>query len=302
MFLQGQQHNQQNDTLQYQDITLNSRQFLISSVALLAMVAATTVSATSAWKKAGEEQLRAMIKNGAQEPHYQTPNSQYTDEPWRPASFYASQDTLQKAPPAIRSFCYLPGFHCQAVKPTDTWFKLWPDPRKREMMMKLNRTNVALNYRGWLLVPNDLNHTSWNQLSPFPMHRDTHGHALLYVNLSLFAFAAYDKEGNLVRWGPATGGRAYCSDLHRSCASATGVYRIYKMGGADCKSNEFPLKSHGGAPMPYCMHYFQGFAIHASTLMGFVNRSRGCVRLFKDDAKWLNEHFAQVGTEVMVRQ
>src|SRR3990167_2280936 len=193
------------------------------------------------WQSAGEQQSQKMLKNGSPEPVYQTPNSQYSDDPWRPPSYYAQQDQLQNMSSAVRGFCYLPGFYCKAIKPTDTWFKLWPDPRKREMMMKLNRTNVALDYRGWVLVPEDINHIQWMNLSPFPSQMDTHHQKFLLVDLSLFAFGAYDENGNLVRWGPASGGEQYCSDSHRSCASAEGTFKIYKVGGADCTSNEYPL-------------------------------------------------------------
>ncbi len=168
--------------------------------------------------------------------------------------------------------------------------------------MHLNRTNVALKYRHWLIVPTDIKHVKWRDLSPFPYHIKPPGHKLLYVNLKKFGFAAYNSQGDLVRWGPATGGKAWCADLGRSCHTAAGDYKIYRMQGADCKSSEYPLSTHGGAPMPYCMHYYRGFAIHASTLSGFDNRSRGCIRLFYNDAKWLAQHFVKIGTKVIVRR
>ncbi|MCX7124554.1 MAG: L,D-transpeptidase, partial [Gammaproteobacteria bacterium] len=41
------------------------------------------------------------------------------------------------------------------------------------------------------------------------------------------------------------------------------------------------------------------FALHGSTLPGY-NASHGCVRLFFDDAKWLNQDFLNIGTRVTV--
>src|SRR3989338_2724883 len=52
---------------------------------------------------------------------------------------------------------------------------------------------------------------------------------------------------------------------------------IFRIGGADCYSNEFPLETGGGAPMPYCLFFHGGAALHGSTLSGFINRSGGCV-------------------------
>lgn len=93
----------------------------------------------------------------------------------------------------------------------------------------------------------------------------------------------------------------YCSDTHEDCQSAAGAFKIYRIQGENCQSSKYPLDRNGGAPMPYCMHYYKGYAIHGSTLSGFVNRSRGCIRLFYSDAKWLNEDFVRLGTAVIVK-
>ena len=58
--------------------------------------------------------------------------------------------------------------------------------------------------------------------------------------------------------------------------------------------------------MPYCMHFFRGYALHGSrTVPGYAD-SHGCVRMFIEDARWLNEEFIDVpgegyqGTRVIV--
>lgn len=215
---------------------------------------------------------------------------------------YSSSHTLAKSPVAARQLCDLIGFHCIQVTSTDSWQKLLPDYTQRQIVMRLNRTNVSLRYRSWLVVPNHVANLNYMSLSPFPKHIKAQHRKLVLVDLSKFAFAAYDANGQLVYWGPATGGRKWCSAKHKqSCLSATGRYRIYRIQGANCVSSEYPVATHGGAPMPYCMHYYRGFAIHGSTLIGFENRSQGCIRLFYDDAKWLNHQFVKIGTEVIVK-
>ena len=197
--------------------------------------------------------------------------------------------------------CHNPLFYCRPVKSSDTWRGLFPDAKERELMMRINRTNVPLQYRTQIVMPRDINKVDYEQLSPFPQHRDTHGHRLLYVDLDKFAFAAYDKEGQRIMWGPASGGKPWCEDTKASCLTATGQFRVFKIKGRECRSGTYPLDTKGGAEMPFCMYYYRGFAIHASTLSGFVNRSRGCIRLFDKDAEWLNQHFVQLGTEVIVK-
>lgn len=201
-----------------------------------------------------------------------------------------------------KHLCDLARFQCRKVRRGQTWKGLFSDRREREMVMRLNRTNVALMYRPFIVVPRDLSHTSYMDLAPFPQEYDTHGHRLLFVDLAVYAFAAYDKTGHLVFWGPATGGRPWCDDTQSACKTKTGHFHVYRMKGASCQSKTYPIEESGGAPMPYCMFYYKGFAIHGSTLSGFVDRSRGCVRLFDADAEWLNQHFVKIGTEVIVME
>lgn len=193
-------------------------------------------------------------------------------------------------------------FKCRTVKHSDTWVDLFPNDKERDLMKRINRTNVALQYLSEVIVPKNPSQLHYKQLSPLPAQRDTQGKRVLYIDLDKFAFAAYDKNGQRVLWGPASGGKPWCDDTKQSCATATGTFHVYRIKGADCRSGTYPLETNGGASMPYCMYYYKGFAIHGSTLSGFVNRSRGCVRLFDEDAKWLNQHFVKLGTTVIVKQ
>ena len=75
-----------------------------------------------------------------------------------------------------------------------------------------------------------------------------------------------------------------------------------------CKSDVYPV-GRGGAPMPYCMYFHKGFALHGSDDIPGYRASHGCVRMFTRDAKWLNEEFVEIsndennhrGTKVIVR-
>ncbi|HRE32591.1 MAG TPA: L,D-transpeptidase, partial [Candidatus Berkiella sp.] len=90
------------------------------------------------------------------------------------------------------------------------------------------------------------------------------------INLSHGTWAAYDSQGELVNSGRVSGGRSYCSDINKKCKTATGTFKIYEKRGASCKSKIFPV-GKGGAPMPYCMFFHQGFAMHGSNAVPNYN-------------------------------
>lgn len=121
------------------------------------------------------------------------------------------------------------------------------------------------------------------------------------VNPRAHAFGAY-ANGQLVRSGNASAGSGWCGDLHRPCHTSTGTYRIFSLGSESCKSHKFPLP-RGGAPMPYCMYFHGGQALHgvASNELGDGNYSHGCVRLHVSDAEWIRYNFANIGTRVVVQ-
>ncbi len=222
------------------------------------------------------------------------------DTPLINAQQFASKHDLDQAPAYVKTLCHLPGLQCVKIKPDEKWVHIFPDFAERNMMMRLNRMNVALSYRHWLLVPTHWQGLNDLQFSPMPLYRTTYHRKLLLIDLKKFAFGAYDSNGKLLRWGPVSGGRAWCPILGHSCLSAAGSFTIYRKGGENCRSRTYPIVTKGGAPMPYCMFYHKGYAIHASSLSGFLNRSRGCLRLFYNDAKWLNQQFAKIGTRVLV--
>jgi len=123
---------------------------------------------------------------------------------------------------------------------------------------------------------------------------------IIKVNLTHGTWGAYDSEGDLVNSGHISGGKSFCPDIGKPCKTATGTFTVYEKRGAGCKSKIFPV-GKGGAPMPYCMFFHQGYAMHGSNSVPNFNASHGCVRMSPKDAKWLNENFVNVGkTKVSV--
>lgn len=114
------------------------------------------------------------------------------------------------------------------------------------------------------------------------------------------AWAAYDEDGKRVMTGSASGGKDFCDDVGKQCRTVTGNFRVYNKRGLECKSGEYPVETVGGAKMPYCMYFYRGFTIHAAFEVPPFNSSHGCVRVFPSAAKWLNEQFITIGTQVTV--
>jgi hypothetical protein len=205
--------------------------------------------------------------------------------------------------------CKSPGFHCLRVKPKQTWSSLFPDDHDRGIVMRINRMNTRLYPGLRIAVPDNLEDADIMDFSPFPAEVPSPGEKVVIVDPATNAWGAYDADGNLLKWGPASAGANYCKDIDRECQTNSGSFRVYSLGSSDCFSTKFPLPN-GGAPMPYCMYFENGQALHGEPngLPGY-NASHGCVRLYVNDAEWLRYDFVEGpnsennyrGTRIIVR-
>lgn len=205
--------------------------------------------------------------------------------------------------------CASPEYNCITIKRGDTWKKLFPDPDSRDLVRRVNRTNMRLRVGMRVAVPKDLkNLTIWD-IAPFPRYIKKSGRKLILVDQDRFAWAAFDEEGELQWWGPTSSGKNYCKDVKRACITMTGMFYVFNKKGLKCESNIFPVGA-GGARMPYCMFYYRGFALHGSNMVPGYRDSHGCIRLFTEDARWLNNNFVELpskennfqGTQLIVRE
>ena len=112
-------------------------------------------------------------------------------------------------------------------------------------------------------------------------------------------WAAFDRDGVRVGYGRANGGGEWCDDIQRPCQTPQGEFHITRKGSMRCRSSKYPLPD-GGAPMPFCMFFMGGNAIHGSMTLSSKNDSHGCIRIFNYAAYWLSHYFAQKGTRVVV--
>jgi L,D-transpeptidase ErfK/SrfK len=182
-------------------------------------------------------------------------------------------------------------YACYKVKKGDSWTNLFSEPNQRDLVMRINRINIRLQPGMHIAIPHDLkNEDDMLTYAPFSHQIEPYDQRIILVSIKKLAFGAYDEDGTLVFWGPISTGKGYCPDVRRRCGTPRGEFAIYSRQGANCRSQKYPV-GKGGAPMPYCMFFYKGFALHGSYDVPGYNASHGCVRLFVGDAEWLNQEF-----------
>lgn len=205
-----------------------------------------------------------------------------------------------------QKLCKTKGYKCHKVKGGQTWHRLFPDAEARDIVMRVNRMNTGLRAGLVIAIPKNLHDLTVYDVAPFPRYIDPAGEKTIYVSQKDLAWGAYDEQGELLWWGPVSPGKNYCGDVGRGCKTPAGEFRIIRKQGIDCISSKFPIETDGGAPMPFCMHFFGGYALHGSYTVPGYRASHGCVRMFIEDARWLNREFIDVpgqgrkGTRVIV--
>jgi len=204
--------------------------------------------------------------------------------------------------------CSKADYKCITVPRGQSWERMFPNGRERDLVQRLNRSDTYL-YRGRkLVIPVDLKNTSLADISPFPLKIERPNEKVIIINQNLLAWGAYNSDGELVFWGPVSSGKNYCRDIGRSCLTITGIFYVFNKKGPGCRSNIFPV-GRGGSHMPYCMFFYKGYALHGSKEVHGYRASHGCVRLFVRDAQWLNKHFIDVienpgdfGTKIVIQR
>lgn len=206
------------------------------------------------------------------------------------------------------ALCNYPQYTCLTIASGQSWESLFPDETQRDIVQRVNRSYNHLWPGKVIAVPKNLAHMTLLDVAPFPIKLPGESEKQIIVDQEKLAWAAYDAQGNLILWGPISSGRDKCSDSNKSCRTLSGIFRVFSKENVHCSSDVFPI-GKGGAKMPYCMYFHKGFALHGSDDLPGVRASHGCVRMFTQDAKWLNENFVelssdrnnQMGTKVTVR-
>lgn len=195
--------------------------------------------------------------------------------------------------------CETPGYFCVKINHGDSWTRMFPDERQRDIVQRINRTDLPVPAGTLIAVPKNLSKNTIYDVSPFPLNIAPLNptNKLIIVDQDRLAWAAYDRDGGLVKWGPISSGQNYCPDIHRPCTSITGEFYVFNKQDGKCKSTIFPVDEGGGAVMPWCMFFYKGFALHGSPEVPGYRASHGCIRMFVKDAIWLNKFFVELPAE-----
>jgi hypothetical protein len=191
--------------------------------------------------------------------------------------------------------CNAPGYHCIKTESGQNWDNLFPDPVQKDIVQRINRTYNTLWVGKVIAVPNNMKNLSALDFAPFSRKINVTERQII-VDQDKLAWVAYDEHGDMVKWGPIASGSTKCSDSSNSCLTLTGMFRVFNMENEKCVSDVFPI-GKGGAKMPYCMFFHKGFALHGSDDIPGYRASHGCVRMFVEDAKWLNHHFTEISSQ-----
>ena len=209
------------------------------------------------------------------------------------------------------SLCTTDDYVCLKTKAGETWDSLFPNAEEQDIIKRVNRMNIALRPGMVIAVPKHIERISIYDVSPFPRYIESDGEKTIFVSQKQLAWGAYDEQGELVWWGPISSGSGLCGAADGNCLTPTGSFRVIRKQDIDCISTVFPRRANGnngGAIMPYCMHFLRGFALHGSDVVPGYRDSHGCVRMFIEDARWLNEEFINLpgggekGTKVIIDQ
>lgn len=207
------------------------------------------------------------------------------------------------------TLCHDPDYDCIKVKGGQSWSSLFPNLEAKDIVRRINRMNIRLRAGMVIAVPKNLDRLTIYDVSPFPRYIESTGEKTIYVSQEKLAWGAYDEEGELLWWGPISSGSKECKGVLGGCSTPSGSYRIIRKQDIDCISTAFPRRAggdSGGAQMPFCMHFFRGYALHGSEKVPGYRDSHGCIRMFTEDARWLNEEFVQLpgggmrGTRVVI--
>lgn len=168
------------------------------------------------------------------------------------------------------------------------WYERYKSAAYKKKYRKKQR-----NYSGRVTNARTRRHGTMPSSIPAP------GRNTFVFNPNKLMWGAYTPSGRLINSGIASGGRDYCHDVRRRCKTPVGNFRVGRKGGPGCVSSKFPL-GRGGAPMPYCMFFYHGYAIHGSYDVPAYNASHGCIRVLPSAARWLSQNFMSSGTKVKV--
>ena len=182
-----------------------------------------------------------------------------------------------------------------------TWAEIFSEDSRRNEIQRINRRDTLVWINHCIAIP--VNGT----ISPLPLSQldNRYQEKTIVIDLKQLAWGAY-QYGKLINWGLANGGIGRCKETGLvQCKTPVGIWKILKKDGAVIKSSLYPVECKDKKVCGHTMFWRLKFKLDGSSLHGDknlpgANISHGCVRLPKQDAKFINTKFAELGTTVVV--
>ena len=176
----------------------------------------------------------------------------------------------------IATFTRAISYNIMSVKDTINWLKSLPDGDTLQALLVVNRIDKIHLLRLDSIVFPDTIGKSINLYSPFPKKVDglANINKILFISYYAQAFAVYEK-GLLIRWGPANLGK-------KSTPTPTGLLST----NWKAKNTISTINPTWVMDWYFNLENFHGASMHEYALPGYP-ASHACVRLFKEDAKWM---------------
>lgn len=182
------------------------------------------------------------------------------------------------------------------VQKNDAWESLFQNEIWRDIAKRINKRNTRLKTGETILIPKTFEGVNTETFSPLPeellifSYKD-YRKFILIVQDELY-WGAYE-NGKKIKSGPVSCGKS-------GYRTPNGEYKIYRKTGYNFSSKKYPPPAGSGPNMPWAMFFRGGYALHGSKQVPGYNASHGCIRLFIEDAEWLNKNFAEIGIKVII--
>ena len=159
------------------------------------------------------------------------------------------------------------GFYPYTVQPGDTWDSMTLSADAAQLARRVNRMNVEPKPGYEILLPQSS--VAWRYV-PVPLAIPSRGrHLVVYLDRQYFG--AYE-DGELVRWGPVSTGT--------NGRTPTGFFQ------AKWKSRYHRSSLYNNARMYFAVQFKGNYFTHEYKVLPGYPASKGCVRMFWDDAEW----------------
>jgi len=205
-------------------------------------------------------------------------------------------------------------YDCYRFRKTKAEYVTWQEAFENEknkdrlitILQKVNRRNTIIWPNHCIAIPKDIANRDEMLYTPFNKYLPDTKEKIIIVDLNIFAWAAYQNH-KLLKWGSAVGGIGRCKETGKyECKTPVGIWKVIRKGPAVSKSQLYPVecedKSICGHPLYHLIQFHpNGSEIHGDKTIGtgMGNISHGCVRVHREDSKWLNKEFAETNKTII---